>query len=911
MDFRLPSRARLIATRWLSLLACGVVAAAVVLLLEPVLLRLGRPVADLLVHFHPVAFLTIVGILLVAICWPLAWSRLAGFVGLEFLRWYPPVWVAVLIGVAVWTIGRIWVSGLESVEEYGAALRWFASQIPAWQWAIVIALVFGAMLGSLIPYLLAEIGKGSTSERPDRQPTPSILQDLDALRAWLRDDAEIASPDTDLFDHDLIARRMAARLRQPEVPTMALVGPVGSGKSSIRRLVQYHLRHERDICVVSVSLWPYDSPEAAARGILQALVRGLAQYVNVLPLVGFSDDYVAAIESSAGRYGSIARLLRGTSEAAKIVERFSKIACAAGIRVVLWVEDLERFSGGDQLQGQVRDEREVERLGPIRALLYLLDQCAQISVVISDTSLRTRFDLEKIARFVERIPSMPEAHAWRPVETLRARCLGGHPISVIDAASPGARNELTWPSIGDSVASWLSAFDKPNPGVPVAVVRLLRTPRVLKSALRLTLEAWEAMPGEIDFDSVLVASVLRVARPNLFALVDEHIELFRHGLIAPFGLGEDKGKPHAVVERIEKMLEQEEDGRVATAIKCLLAYLFPEYPPRSDVDDRAYVDRPQAVHVDRHTNYWRRYMAQIPVAEHDSDQSALRSIAAWQARQTSDLVERLIDPARSSQIETFVGRFRADELCRLLTEVADRLSGESASNWIRPLIPPGVASIWRMMHCRRPPEEELFRTVRDLVRRFVAVHLRLACGLCALFASRNPNVPSLLSSQHCDALWETLRRGLFEHFTGNGAGDRLVRALRDGPPWVMYWAAWSLDRNRDGHTPDSPFDGWPEVAKVLLDLAEEQPDTGLPVVVPFVTTGYERLRNTSSEEGEPRSVHELRAEFNESAARRLFEFDRLIRLLAPWQVPAHLDEQLQVHCEAAIAGAKRILDDSA
>src|SRR4051812_11262032 len=65
---------------------------------------------------------------------------------------------------------------------------------------------------------------------------------FDRLRVWLRTDDEIVYPEQDLFGHSAVAHRMAERLAQSEatqlgrLPTFALIGPLGSGKSSVRRL---------------------------------------------------------------------------------------------------------------------------------------------------------------------------------------------------------------------------------------------------------------------------------------------------------------------------------------------------------------------------------------------------------------------------------------------------------------------------------------------------------------------------------------------------------------------------------------------------------------------------------------------------------------------------------------------------
>src|SRR5690606_22591492 len=55
-----------------------------------------------------------------------------------------------------------------------------------------------------------------------------------------------------------------------------------------------------------------------------------------------------------------------------------------------------------------------------------------------------------------------------------------------------------------------------------AVVALCQTPRTLKQALRRVLDFWRAYPGEVDFDDLLLMSVLREAEPTAYALIQDN-----------------------------------------------------------------------------------------------------------------------------------------------------------------------------------------------------------------------------------------------------------------------------------------------------------------------------------------------------------------------------------------------------
>jgi hypothetical protein len=802
----------------------------------------------------------------------------------------------------------MWSDGAGAVGSLFKDIKWFSGQVSTLIWILLVLLVGGLVVVPVWPEIVAVLRRlWSFPSQPSDAKHGQAPEDFDALRDWLRDDSPIDTPDLDSFHHDDIARRMPERLRKDEAPSMAVIGPHGSGKSTICKLVGYHLRNVRNVRLIQVSLWPFDSAEAAARGILRAIIEELGRQVNVLPLVGLSEDYIAAIEKTAGSYGGIARMLRGKSAPDQVLKQLSEIVCAAGLRLVLWIEDLDRFYGGDQPEVGTPGEREDERLGPIRALLHLLDQCRpEISVVVSDTSLRARFDIEKIARFVEQVPRMETNSVWRFTNLIRARCLGGYPVAVIDPTAPEVRQSFAPAQDPFRLRGWLSEFG--DLSVFEALVRVLETPRALKGALRITLETWEKIPGEIDFDSVLVASGLREARPILFALVNEHVDLFRNGLRDPFSHGDSERKPHPVIDGIEKVLENE-DERTAAALRKLLGFLFPKYTPPveqkgngppQDEGDRDYVSCPQAMFADGHTDYWQRYQALTPVSDAESDQKALASIDAWRIGNVNDLVDRVVDPQRCQQIHSFVGKLLPNDLCRLIGEVADRAGKQSAGGWKDRSYAPGIASVWQMMHIKPPPDDLVHRTVVDIIQRYAPIHLPLAGHVEELFAASNRPVRKFMSDDQQQEVRKQLRDALAANFIGEKAEQRLADALQDGSPWLISSIVYG---DRDDRSA-LPFVRWSEFSGVLLALAENRPEIGVPLVVWLITKCEMGSALGDGATGSAEVVSRYVAEFDENAAKQLFDYHRLVRVLSKFNVPDHLDERTKARCLAAVDTAR-------
>src|SRR5205823_6061107 len=105
------------------------------------------------------------------------------------------------------------------------------------------------------------------------------------------------------------------------------------------------------------------------------------------------------------------------------------------------------------------------------------------------------------------------------------------------------------------------------------------------------------------------------------------------------------------------------------------------------------------------------------------DQAALQDIRGWQAGEKNELVGRFLDPWRAAQISTFVGQFRPRELLRLLQELADRLSTQSAETWPEGRTrAPGIIDVLRMSMLRRPRSEQAAEAVSAVIERYTAVN---------------------------------------------------------------------------------------------------------------------------------------------------------------------------------------------
>jgi hypothetical protein len=225
-------------------------------------------------------------------------GRRLGWTGLRHLPWYPPPWFAAFLGSAL-LVAHASLSPL-GMKAFNCELTALPS-VPRTQMAVLsfsgVALVIAAWLGARLVAHRWRVGlsapAGSESITAD-----TLAADFSRLLRWLATDDPVRTPDADVFERYPMAKRLVAHFSNPAKPTVALVGSVGSGKTTVGALAQYELRRVlRDVAgteFVSVSVWPYESVEAAVRGILVAVDEVLSRHVVTVRIPAIVNAEIAA-----------------------------------------------------------------------------------------------------------------------------------------------------------------------------------------------------------------------------------------------------------------------------------------------------------------------------------------------------------------------------------------------------------------------------------------------------------------------------------------------------------------------------------------------------------------------------------------------------------------------------------------
>jgi hypothetical protein len=810
-------RRRIVLRRWWAIGGASVVSAAIVLL---ALTCVGTRLADLLAApgWVLVAASTVLG----AVCIRHARGRWPAFMGLRHLPMYPPLWVAGLGGAAL----LILALGTLSTVRKSVGLSEEHS-MPLTNVGIAAAMGVGGLLVISAVWAAWSTTRGRRAgqykHREDVNETSAALSlhgSFGALKTWLADDKPICRAEDDAFGHQRMAWRIATRLLAERPPAQAVVGRLGSGKTTVRNLVKVALdtspSRARNVRIVPVELWPYETPRAAVEGVIRALVTALSCEVGVVALRGLPESYAEAMSSAGGIWSAVTRLQGTPSTPLESLRQIDDVATTIGCRYVVWVEDLERFAGRGGSSAEETPE-DAERLNPIRALLYGLDGLQSVTVITATTSLHVRFDLEKIARFVEDLPQLDEYEVAKILASFRDGCRGNY--DVIDPADQGVRKELD--KLGDQQRLEARRAIR-GPGAHSlmdALPALCATPRTLKQALRAALDTWERLAGEVDLDDLLAMSILREDQPHIFALVRQHIDALRgRGFVGTERENARQGWSTA----FDKM---QIDNLTRAAVGQIIKFVFG--------DSNAEI-KPQGLKNRGHTDYWTRFLSVPVLSEAEQDQPVLRVVLG---DDDEELLRLLEDDSRSGAVEAFARSLSTDRLRRLLVPLIRRRSGENPSGWAE-RVPPGMMPLWRMWLRRSESRELKPRAVLDEVSRAqveaVPRNLCLAVILERYFVVPSNEVHDMLAegTEGSAALVQEGKRHVRDLVVARYGGepDTLADALVGADVPTLLWLCSGGGRDRTEAMTGEPFAGWPTLAATILDAARRRPAELIPQV---------------------------------------------------------------------------------
>ncbi|MFF1830686.1 P-loop NTPase fold protein [Paenarthrobacter sp. NPDC058040] len=471
---------------------------------------------------------------------------------------------------------------------------------------------------------------------------------------------------------DRLARSLGLMHDRTESAVVALVGPWGSGKTTVLNAVEASLKTKGRWLTARYNPWSYSSLEAAIPGFfaeLNSVLPEELQKKGTRKKVGSWISKAAplgTLGSVAGVDGSgaidlLGRLVSGDESPEQL--RAQVVEDLRGLKqpVIMLIDDLDRL-GPDEL---LTTFKLVRMLGRLPNVYYLLcyDEATLVDVLmrtglVHDDAGRARAYLEKMIQLRLDIPSMLVSEQLGLLNSVLREVQTNHAFELLPHETQ--RLSKMW---GESMRPYLSQ------------------PRAIKRLFTQVDATWAELQGEVDFADYVAMTFIRTFEPPVLRLIeDSEAELlgFDHRWVDESDL--------AKIERWQKKLD-DLDVVHAERILDLLAELFLplksarekiSYGPeaRTDVARRSGVG---------HADYFHRY-TQAAVPKDDLPNSkvseALSLLREGRAGTAIDLLEEFLSKDASMVVQKIMnhdlGDLPVEPLAHLLARQYDVIGKEGA-----------------------------------------------------------------------------------------------------------------------------------------------------------------------------------------------------------------------------------------
>ena len=450
-------------------------------------------------------------------------------------------------------------------------------------------------LGLIAGHILACLVKKLRRHAKTIIPLQTEKQGLDA---WLADDQPIQSESESLFaEHSSVAKRILNKLLTEPKPeshiltSVALIGPYGSGKTSICNLVEdIYLKDRKrhnlpELLFCRFEGWQFMSAEAAVKNLIDVAAREVFRLVDFPELWRIPQKYVEAIKASGSWWSSVcAVLFGGGDDPEEIASIIGDALVRLNVRLVIFVDDFDRIEE-DAFATQQAVAKALNQLQNLPNTQYVISVGPTIDVARTSDIGKRSWDLLKLTRFQELVPKIDPGRVVSLIKELRERALEDkHCYLPWAEIKEGEREPLPW---NPELAHLYSEI-----GLTGKIIRLISTPRVLKCTLRESNQAWEGgLKGEIDWYDIILANALKAAEPAVFEWIARDRDVF----IEESGMSAAKSESEAN-KRYAKELEQQLKERVESKeparyeiVKDAVCEIFPVFGAKLEASMSSYM----------------------------------------------------------------------------------------------------------------------------------------------------------------------------------------------------------------------------------------------------------------------------------------------------------------------------------
>lgn len=321
------------------------------------------------------------------------------------------------------------------------------------------------------------------------------------------------------FGTESIVRRFIASLNLLKTRTpsavVALVGPWGSGKTTIFNRIQESMAADGTWSVITYNPWAYSSLESAVPGFFAEIrsalpddMKGsskrkvLGDWISRMAPIGSLGGAVGVDVSGAAKI--IGDLLVGDQSPENLRKEAEELLRGLQHPILMLIDDLDRLGPNELLM----TFKLVRLLGRMPNVYYLLgydektlqDILMKTGLVAEEKS-RARDYLEKMIQLRLDIPSLLPEYRSDLVNAALTEVTSNHGV----ALSEQDEQRLA--------KSWSHCVD-----------RYINQPRAVKRLFTQVDATWGDVAGEVDFVDFVLITFIRTFEPSVYALIEERAD---------------------------------------------------------------------------------------------------------------------------------------------------------------------------------------------------------------------------------------------------------------------------------------------------------------------------------------------------------------------------------------------------
>lgn len=896
-------RKKLICKRWRDIVLMTILATLCIVYLEPIIKKLAILLQEIGSNWN-VWF-----ILFVYLFIPLAvgafLKAIGGFRFKDFDVIYsctnPPAWYASLFGICLYPVLSFHLNESPYLDK------------PLIYWSIIFfaaLLVIGTAIGKVWRSCLRR-SKQNESTEPNSQITlqDELLKDTAKSIEWLQKEKPIDGTDDDLFDSIVVARRIAMTLTEKPFKTISLIGPYGSGKTSILNLAQKELKKQEDKLIIPISAWGYEDKNLTGY-ILRNIVRQISKYTDCLNTYLVPIKFQSIFFDNSWGLFNFLKFLFALESPDSLIRKINDVLKRSGKELIIFLEDIDR-NQNKNIHHQLYS-----------LFNYFVDMDSISFVVTYGADNVVAEPLTKITDKTEIVPKLSRFTIRKWLVKFREHCLDKHN----DIYVPGFDRQKINERIGllhDHSDQYhvfrqrLFAEMGLNPESYKAIdciIELLRYPRRLKRALTHTCAAWDKLHGEIYFDDLLVIQIIKATACELFHLIVNNINQFKM-----FADSKTKADNKELCQRVETALDVENVPDKMLYHK-LIQFLFPgwhspDQSHESKITDYVFATlNPQGIASDSNVDYFARAFAEELPENELSDQYVMRLLLDYNSDKYSEteVIVKIMDSEQFAERIEYFGKLLAPaKVLALTSEYFKAISNKKL--YVEFHNHQLTGRLWRMSLDNYETEENHKYWLENQIDKYLLKSLKLANDIFYFWSyrtrseSESKQYPPELHKMYIEKIKQLTKKP-----------EQLVEVLTHDMPfiWILghrLFGNYTKEEIKKAAGSDF-FSNWqPWLANSLIKASQKAPAIIAMYTAPLV---YD-LNNITFKDEDDKMRQGWKASFDKEIGKMLFgdnlqKFMKIISILKEddYKNYSDLDEQAKTLLDYAVTHSKQWLLDN-